>query len=44
MQAILDNTRGLSLLATLNWDRAFHLGTVLASLLAGAWIGTLGLN
>lgn len=44
MQAILDNTRGLSLLATLNWDRVLHTGTVLVALLAGAYVGTIGLN
>lgn len=44
MQAILDNARGLSLLAALNWDRAFYLGTVAAALLAGAWVGMLGVG
>jgi len=44
MQTILDSTRGLSLLAFLNWDRVFYLGTVLLALLAGAWIGTLGVH
>ncbi len=42
MQAVLDTTQGLSLLATLTWDRALYLGTVLLALLAGACLGTLG--
>lgn len=44
MQAILDNARGLSLLAQLNRDRAVALGAVAAALLAGAWVGTLGIG
>ncbi len=44
MQTILDNTRGLSLLATLTWDRAVYIGTVLLALLAGAGLGTLGVG
>ncbi len=44
MQAILDTTQGLSLLATLTWDRVFCLGTVLVALLAGAGLGSLGVG
>lgn len=42
MQAILDTTRGLSVLATLTWDRAMCLGAVALALLAGAGLGSMG--
>lgn len=44
MQMIMDNTRGLTLLVGLNWDRLLYLATVLAALLAGVWVGTLGVQ
>lgn len=43
-QAILDGGRSLRLLVNINWDRLFYLGTVVAGLLAGAWVGTLGVQ
>jgi hypothetical protein len=40
MQTIMrDGVRGLRLVITLNWDRVFVLGTILAGLLAGAFLG-----
>ena len=44
MQAMMDGTRGLTLLINLNWDRLLYVGTVLLALLAGAWLGSAGLN
>lgn len=41
MQAVQNGYRGLSLLMDLNWDRIFYVGTIVAALGAGAWIGTL---
>ncbi len=40
MQTILRNTRGLSLLINLNWDRLLFIGAILAALWAGAWVGS----
>ena len=40
METIRNGTRGLALLARLNWDRVFSALTVLTALLVGAWIGT----
>lgn len=40
MQTVIKGYRGLSLLVWLNWDRAFFFGTLLAGLLAGAFLGT----
>lgn len=39
MEMVMDGYRGLSLLMELNWDRVFILGTILAGLLAGAFLG-----
>jgi hypothetical protein len=40
MQTIMmDGMRGLRLVISLNWDRVFFLGTILAGLLAGAFLG-----
>jgi hypothetical protein len=39
MQMVIDGYRGLSLIVTLNWDRIFTLGTIVAGLLAGAFLG-----
>lgn len=41
MQTLAAGTRGLSLLFQLNWDRMIYAATILAALLAGAWVGTL---
>ena len=40
MQTILHNTRGLTLLVRLNWDRVFYILTLLFALSFGAWVGT----
>jgi hypothetical protein len=40
MQTVIKGYRGLSLLVWLNWDRVFFLGTLVAGLLAGAFLGT----
>lgn len=40
MQHVLQGYRGLSLLMWLNADRLFTLGTVIAGLLAGAFLGS----
>jgi len=40
MQLVMDGYKGLRLLVWLNWDRLFVLGTVVAGLLAGAFLGS----
>lgn len=40
MQLVMRGYRGLSFLVWLNADRIFTFGTVLAGLLAGAFLGT----
>lgn len=40
MQLVMDGYKGLGLLLWLNWDRIFVLGTIVAGLLAGAYLGT----
>lgn len=40
MQLVMDGYKGLRLLVWLNWDRIFMLGTVVAGLLAGAFLGS----
>ena len=40
MQQIMNNTRGLSLLINLNWDRLLFIATILGALWAGAWVGS----
>ncbi|WP_199489542.1 hypothetical protein [Pseudotabrizicola alkalilacus] len=40
MQLVMQGYRGLSFLVWLNADRIFTLGTVVAGLLAGAYLGT----
>lgn len=40
MQLVMQGYRGLSFLVWLNADRIFTLGTVIAGLLAGAFLGT----
>lgn len=39
MQLVLRQVPGLVLLASVNADRVFAVGTVLLGLLAGAWLG-----
>ncbi len=39
MQTVKNGYRGLSLLVGLNWDRIFVSFTVVAGLLAGAFLG-----
>ena len=39
MQIVMQSYRGLSLLVGLNWDRVFTALTVVAGLLAGAYLG-----
>lgn len=40
MDTVLKGYKGLSLLVWLNWDRLFTVGTIVAGLLAGAFLGT----
>jgi hypothetical protein len=40
MELVRDGFKGIGLLVWLNWDRIFVLGTVVAGLLAGAFLGT----
>ena len=40
MQLVMQGYRGLSFLVWLNADRIFTFGTVIAGLLAGAFLGT----
>jgi hypothetical protein len=41
MQTLQTSYRGLSLLMSLNWDRALYAATILFALAFGAWIGAL---
>ena len=41
MQTVMDGYQGLRLLVWLNWDRLFMLGTVVAGLLAGTFLGSV---
>lgn len=41
MKLVVQGYRGLSFLVWLNADRIFSLGTVVAGLLAGAFLGSL---
>lgn len=41
MAYVEQGLRGLSLLVNLNWDYIFFLGTIVAGLLAGAFLGTV---
>jgi hypothetical protein len=41
MQAVMDGYRGLRLIVRLNWDWLFTAGTILAGLLAGAFLGSV---
>jgi hypothetical protein len=44
MQSVMEGYRGLSLLMTLNYDRIFSVGTMVAGLLAGAFLGSVLIN
>jgi hypothetical protein len=39
MHMVMDGYQGLSLIVRLNWDRLFMVGTLIAGLLAGAFLG-----
>lgn len=39
MQQVMEQVRGIRILVNVNWDLAFTLGTVVAGLLAGAFLG-----
>ena len=39
MQTVMNGYRGFSLLLGLNWDRLFSVGTIIAGLMAGAFLG-----
>ncbi|MGQ0609533.1 MAG: hypothetical protein ACT4N9_00290 [Paracoccaceae bacterium] len=39
MQMVMEQVRGVRVLVNLNWDLIFSVGTVVAGLLAGAFLG-----
>ncbi|MDE3078728.1 MAG: hypothetical protein KGI94_01685 [Paracoccaceae bacterium] len=39
MHMVMEGYQGLSLIVRLNWDRLFIVGTLVAGLLAGAFLG-----
>lgn len=41
MQTVMQGYQGLRLVVGLNWDRVFFFGTLLAGLLAGAFLGSV---
>ncbi|MCW1950866.1 MAG: hypothetical protein KIH44_005810 [Octadecabacter sp.] len=41
MQTITAGYQGVTLLVNLNWDRLIYLGTIVAALGMGAWVGSL---
>lgn len=41
MQTIAAGYQGVSLLVNLNWDRLIYLGTIVAALGVGTWVGSL---
>lgn len=41
MQTIQEGYRGLSLLMSLNWDRALYVCTIVFALMFGAFLGSL---
>ena len=43
MQTIMRQTQGLSVLFKMNWDRVLYVLTCLFALVAGSWVGSLGL-
>ena len=40
MNAIVQNSRGLTLLLVVNWDRIIFLAMIIGALAAGAWVGS----
>ena len=40
MNAIVQSSRGLTVLLAVNWDRIIFLAIILAALGAGAWVGS----
>ncbi len=41
MDTIIKNSKGVSLLLRLNWDRLYYGLTIMFALVAGAWVGNL---
>ena len=41
MHTLVENTKGLSLFVTLQWDRMLNLAAVGGALAAGAWLCSL---
>ena len=41
MHTLMENTKGLSLFVTLQWDRMLNLAAVGGALAAGAWLCSL---
>lgn len=41
MDTITAGYKGVSLLVNLNWDRLIYLGTIIAALALGAYVGSL---
>lgn len=41
MQTLQHSYRGFTLMMELNWDRLLFLAMICASLLCGAWLGSL---
>lgn len=39
MQMVMEQVQGVRLLVNVNWDLIFSVGTVVAGLLAGAFLG-----
>ncbi|OUS21913.1 hypothetical protein A9Q95_02330 [Rhodobacterales bacterium 59_46_T64] len=44
MQTITQGYRGLSLLFSINWDRILYIATIVVALMAGAFVGSIGVN
>ncbi len=44
MNAIVEHSKGLRLLARLNGDLVLYVLTILFALSAGGWIGMIGVN
>lgn len=40
MNAIVQSSKGLSLLISVNWDRIIFLAMIFGALGAGAWVGS----
>lgn len=41
MQSFTAGYQGVSLLVNLNWDRLIYIGTLIAALGLGTWVGSL---